>query len=83
MQLKCKLEKVDFIPTIKIDGKTWQPKKTLVNGTVLDVEDLIGHQLLAAHPGAFEVLGYGEKKTRNKQVTKENLQHVDSGEIAE
>lgn len=81
MQLKCTLERVDFIPIVKFGGKIWQPAKTLAKGSIFDVQDEIGHQLLSGYPGAFEVLAFGEaaKRTRTKQVTKESLQHVDGG----
>lgn len=77
MQLKCVLKKVDFIPMVK-SPKFWISEETLNFGSILEVEDAIGHQLLAVHPGAFEVLSYGvapeeKPKKRSKQITASEL----------
>jgi len=85
MKIKCVLERVDFIPLLKVGGRIWQPEKTLGKGAVIEVEDAIGHQLLANYPGAFEVVSYGEApvKTRRKQITDGDLASKDAGEPAQ
>ncbi len=81
MQLKCVLKKVDFIPLVK-SPKFWISPDVLGFGSVLEVQEHIGHQLLAAYPGSFEVLGYGsakeEKKKRTKKVDESDLSHGES-----
>lgn len=77
MQLKCVLKKVDFVPMVK-SPIFWISEETLGFGSVLEIEDRIGHQLLAAYPEAFEVLSYGKleeekPKKRSKQVSSEQL----------
>lgn len=81
MQLQCTLEsKVDFVPMLK-SPRFWQPKSTLKAGSVLEVEEDIGHQLLATYPKCFKVLAYAEKKTRNKKVDEASLQHGAPSEV--
>lgn len=77
MQLKCVLKKVDFLPMVK-SPFFWISEETLGYGSVLEIEDRIGHQLLAQYPEAFEVLSYGKleeekPKSRRKQVSSEQL----------
>lgn len=84
MQLECTLENFDFIPLVKLSNSIWQPKKTLSKGSIFEVQDEIGHQLLAQYPKAFKVLGYGEapSKRRAKQMTSDSLTNL-SSETAE
>lgn len=48
----------------------WIAPETVREGSVLDVEPEIGHQILASYPGAFHVLEYGKPgpKPKNKKV---------------
>lgn len=78
MRLKCELERVDFVPMVKTP-RFWMSKKTLKKDSILDVEPEIGHQLLAAYPGAFRVESYEDKKPeRKKKVSEESLTHGES-----
>lgn len=59
----------------------WISSDTLTYGSVLEVDDRLGHQLLAAYPEAFEILTYTTKeeekpKKRTKQVTADQINEV-------
>ena len=78
MQLKCVLEKFDFVPMVK-SPKFWISEETLGHGSILEIDDVIGHQLLASYPGKFEVLSYGSEeklKKKQKQVVGSDLSEV-------
>lgn len=75
MKLKCVLPRTDFVPMIK-SPRFWIASETIREGSVLDVEPEIGHQILAAYPGAFHVLDYGKtgpSKSRNKKIDSGDL----------
>lgn len=80
MQLKCVLKKIDFIPMVK-RPHFWISSETLNYGSVLEIDDTIGHQLLAEHPGAFEVVSYGalhqdeKPKKKTKKVDADQLSY--------
>ncbi len=85
MKLKCTVKNADFIPMVK-KPRFWLSPATLKYGSLFDVEDDIGHQLLANFPGSFEVLSYESKGKRTKQVdTQAQLTHSDTvyGVVAE
>jgi hypothetical protein len=63
MILRCTKRSGDFIPMVKIPY-FWQPKATLKFGDELDIEDLLGHQLLATYAGCFEVVSFGDTAKR-------------------
>lgn len=75
MKLKSVID-TDFVPMVK-KPKLWITSRSLKKGATIDVEPEIGHQLLAAYPGAFEVISYGDsspvRKQRIKQVKQEDL----------
>lgn len=82
MKLKCTLLKTDFVPMVKTP-RLWISPETLRAGTMVDVPADIGHQLLAAYPGAFVVVSYDEiPKKRSKQVTAEDLTHGAASEFS-
>jgi len=51
--------KTDFIPMVKKPA-FWISSKTLKEGDKIEIDDATGHQVLAAYPGAFKVLAYGQ-----------------------
>lgn len=53
--------KTDFIPMVK-KPKFWIAPKTLKALDQIEVDDEIGHQILATYPGCFKVLGYGNDR---------------------
>lgn len=59
MLLHCIKQNTDFIPMVKTPY-FWQSQKTLKFGDELEVEDMLGHQILATYPGCFEVKSFGE-----------------------
>lgn len=74
MILECTLKSTDFVPIVK-KPRLWIAPHTLGFGSQLTLDDEIGHQILAAYPGAFKVLQYGdapkaETKTRKKDYEK-------------
>lgn len=74
MILECVLKSTDFIPIVK-KPKFWMAPTTMSFGSQLTIDDEIGHQILAAYPGAFKVTQYGdapkaEVKTRKKDYEK-------------
>ena len=79
MQLKCLLDKVDFVPMVKTPF-FWISPETLRLGSLLEVEDKVGHHILAAYPGSFEVLKYDgqEVKKRTKKVAETDLEKSDA-----
>lgn len=85
MKLKSTVRNADFIPMIK-KPRFWLSPVTLKFGSLFDVEDDIGHQLLATFPGSFEVVSYESKAKRTKQIdTQAQISHSDAvgGMIAE
>jgi hypothetical protein len=73
MKLECVLKKVDFVPMVKVP-RFWISPETLKSGSILEVVPDIGHQLLAAYPGAFKVISYEEPAPRrNKRVEEKDL----------
>lgn len=81
MKLKCTVKNADFIPMIK-KPRFWLSPTTLKFGSQFDVEDDVGHQLLATFPGSFEVLSYESKARRTKHIdTQAQITH--SGPIAD
>jgi hypothetical protein len=68
MILRCTKKNGDFIPMVKIPY-FWQPKATIKFGEELEIEDLLGHQLLATYPGCFEVMSFGDshRKAESKR----------------
>ncbi len=74
MKLKCTVKNADFIPMIK-KPRFWMANVTLKAGSQLDVEDDIGHQLLASYPGSFEVVSYTNPSKRTKQLDQGQLTH--------
>jgi hypothetical protein len=65
MFLKCILKRTDFIPMVK-SPRFWQSSKTLSDGDEIEIDDATGHQVLAAYPGAFQVVGYGEREKKTE-----------------
>jgi len=72
MLLHCIKKNTDFIPMVKTPY-FWQSSRTLKDGDDLEVDDLLGHQILATYPGCFEVRSFGNsfadvpKKTDSKR----------------
>lgn len=66
MKLKSLL-KTDFVPILKTPT-LWICPETLRNGSLIEVDEQIGYQLLAGYPGAFQLVDAsaptkGRKKT--------------------
>lgn len=83
MKIKCVLPRTDFVPMVKTP-KFWIAPETVREGAILEVEPEIGHQILAAYPGAFQVLEYGKPgpKPKQKKVESDDLtMKVDQPEI--
>lgn len=74
MKIKCVLPRTDFVPMVKTP-RFWISPETVREGSVLEVEPEIGHQILASYPAAFQVLEYGKPgpKPKNKKVEAADL----------
>jgi len=63
MLLHCIKKTTDFIPMVKTP-RFWQSSKTLKFGDELEIDDLLGHQILATYPGCFEVKSFGDSQKK-------------------
>lgn len=68
MILNCIKKNTDFIPMVKVPY-FWQASKSLKFGDDIEVDDMLGHQILATFPGCFEVRSFGDtaKKAEPKR----------------
>lgn len=85
--------KTDFIPMVK-KPKFWIAPRTLRAGDHIEVDDEVGHQILAAYPGSFKVIAYGapavaaepaqkrgRKPTEQKVISTEHMDTKDYSDI--
>lgn len=78
MKLRSLL-KTDFVPMLK-HPRLWICPETLRFGSIIEVEDQLGHMLMANFPGGLEVVDGSNKeppRKRTKQVHASDLTVTD------